>query len=99
MSYETQLASVAMAEDVYDLQQHIGWTDVIKPRLQLRMEAYSKMLVGHLLGGKLPENLTKEQLAGKIYGIQEIISTFEAVLTHGKKALEDIQSSGVSLQL
>jgi len=99
MSYESKLLAVAQAEDTFNLSQHIAWTDVIRPRLEAKASVYSKMLVSHLLGGQLPGNLTKEQVAGKIYGIQEIISTFEQVLAQGKKALEDIESSGVSLQL
>jgi hypothetical protein len=98
VSYESKLVAVAQAEDTWDLSQHIAWTDVIKPRLQKKAENYSKMLVAHLLGQPLPGDLTKEQLAGRIYGIQEIISTFELVLVQGKHALEDIESSGVSLQ-
>jgi len=97
MSQESKLVSIAMAEDTQDLLNHISWTDVIKPRLLLLSEGYSKQLVNHLLGQPLPLNLSKEQLAGKIYGIQQIIYTFEQVLTQGKKALEDLSSLGISL--
>ena len=99
MSLETKLISVAQAEDTQDLLNHLAWTDAIKPRLLYKQQQYEKMLVGHILGQPLPANLTKEQVAGMIYGIMEIIHTFELVLTQGAKALEDIQtSSGISLQ-
>ena len=97
MSNESKLISVAQAEDTYDLLNHIAWTDVIKPRLHKLTETYSKLLVAHLLGQPLPGTLTKEQLAGRIYGIQEIISTFELVLTQGKRALDELEVAGLSL--
>ena len=97
MSHTTQLVSIAQAEDTSDLLNHIAWTDVIKPRLRKLSEGYSKMLVNHLLGSTLPPNLTKEQVAGRIYGINEIISTFELVLVQGEKALDAIQLEGISL--
>jgi hypothetical protein len=93
------LIKIAQAEDTFDLREHIAWTDVIKPRLMGRRDSYAKQLVNHLLGGSLPNNLTKEQLAGKIYGIDEILSLMESILRDGKRALDEIQSKGVNIQL
>lgn len=89
--------SAARAEDAWDLLNHIAWTDTVKPRLLETREQLSKALVNHLLGSPLPGELTKEQVAGQIYGINFIISTFEGVLTRGKKALDVLNSQGFSL--
>jgi hypothetical protein len=99
MSNVDNLTKVAQAEDTYDLQQHLAWTDVIKPKLVGLKDSYAKQLVAHLLGAPLHSNLTQEQLAGKIYGIDEIINLFERVLRDGKRALDEIQSKGVNIQL
>jgi hypothetical protein len=98
MSTESQLIKIAQAEDTYDLLNHIAWTDVLKPRLLQKKETFSKILVDHLLGQPLPVGLTQEQIAGKIYGINEIISTIEATLREGEKALENMKTLGISLQ-
>jgi hypothetical protein len=99
MSYsEDSLTRVAQAEDTYDLLEHIAWTDVLRPKLIEARDQYSKALVNHLLGAPLQDGLTKEQLAGKIYGITFIISLIESILTRGERALADLKSIGISLQ-
>jgi hypothetical protein len=94
MSTQTDLLKIAQAEDLTDLCNHIAWTDVTKPGLEKLIVSYSKMLVAHLLGNPLPDGLTKEQLAGKIYGLQEAISLLERILRDGAKALTDFEERG-----
>ena len=97
MDNHTELVAIAKAEDTYDLLNHIAWTDVLKPKLLLEREQYSKALVNHLLGSPLPEGLTKEQLAGRIYGIDFITTRIESVLSRGEKAAAELQYQGISL--
>ena len=97
MDPHDNLVAAAKAEDTFDLLQHIAWTYVLKPKLFIVREQYSKALVSHLLGSPLPEGLTKEQLAGRIYGIDFIIATIESVLTRGEKAVAELNSHGISL--
>jgi hypothetical protein len=97
MTKQANLVKIAQAEDTYDLLNHIAWTDVIRPQLQKQSDDFGKMLVAHLLGSPLPGTLTKEQLAGRIYGINEIISLMEKILTQGKKALETLNAEGLNL--
>jgi hypothetical protein len=97
MSKEISLIRVAQAEDTYDLLHHIAWTDVVLPRLERRKAIYSKMIVDFHLGKPIPQELTVEQIAGKVYGIEEIISLFEQVLAQGEKALADINYAGIQL--
>lgn len=94
----SNLLAAAQAEDTFDLLNHIAWTDVIKPKMTKIRDQYSIALVNHLLGSPLPEGLTKEQLAGKIYGIDYITTVIENILTRGKNALEDLNDRGISLK-
>ena len=97
MDNATKLVAVAQAEDTYDLLQHIAWDTVIKPALDDEVKRMSSLLVAEALGTPLPGGLTREQVAGRCYGIQFISSLFEKVLRRGEKALEDLQASGLHL--
>jgi len=97
MSNESNLIKVAQAEDTFNLLDHIAWTSVIKPRLLQSKEMYSKILVAHLLGQPLSDGLTKEQIAGKIYGIDFILTVIETILRDGEKALNELSHQGISL--
>lgn len=92
MTRHDALVSAAQSEDLQNLLEHIAWTDVVLPRLQRLKDQYSKALVAHLLGQPLPQNLTKEQVAGKIYGIDQIIALFNQILTQGEKAVLNLQT-------
>jgi hypothetical protein len=98
MTHEDSLTRVAQAEDTFNLLEHIAWTDVILPKLNAARDQYSKALVNHLLGQPLQDGLTKEQLAGKIYGLNFITSLMESILTRGERALSELKSIGISLQ-
>ena len=100
MSADNQslLESAARAEDLFDLLEHIAWTDTVKPELLEIRDQLSKALVNHLLGTPLPDGVTKEQIAGKIFGINFIISKFESILSRGKKAVETLSVQGISLK-
>jgi hypothetical protein len=91
------LESAARAEDLFDLLEHIAWTDTVKPELLVIRDQHSQALVNHLLGTPLPEGVTKEQIAGKIFGINFIVSKLESILSRGKKAVETLSSQGISL--
>lgn len=97
MTNRDKLIAVAKAEDTQDLLNHIAWTDVIKPELITARDTFNKQLVAAMLGSPLTGGITKEQLAGKAYGIDFVIRLFELILTKGRVALEDIQSIGISL--
>ena len=94
---ERQLLAVAHAEDTYDLRQHIAWEKVIKPALDLEVKRMSSLLVSEALGTPLPGGLTREQVAGKCYGIQYISRLFERILEQGEAALRELQSDGLHI--
>lgn len=98
MSHSDKLIAVAKAEDTYDLLQHIAWDKVIKPALEAEVKKYSQLLVLEALGNPLPGGLTREQVAGRCYGVQFMSSLFEKILQRGEKALEDLQGPGLNIQ-
>ena len=93
----------AKAEDLSDLLQHIAWTDTLRPMLVRERENYTKLLVNSTLGTpvRVPTatgvvELSKEQLAGKIYGIDYIMDLMEKILSRGARAVAELRSQGVS---
>lgn len=97
MTNSDKLMAVAKAEDTYDLMNHIAWDKVVKPALEAEVKKYSQLLVLEALGNPIPGGLTREQVAGRCYGIQFMSSLFERILQRGEKALEDLQHEGLKI--
>lgn len=89
--------SAAKAEDTESLLNHIAWTDVVRPELLRRREMWAKMLVTSTLGTSLPEGTTREMLAGRILGIDDVISLLEKILRDGARAVEMLRTEQYSL--
>jgi hypothetical protein len=89
--------AVAKGEDTYDLLSHIAWTDVILPRLEKEIVTYSTILVNEALGTPIPGNITREQVAGRAYGIRWVQNLLERILKDGKRGLEHLQTEGIAL--
>ena len=103
-SYDTQFLDAAKAEDLNDLLSHIAWTDVLRPALLRERENYTKLLVSSTLGapvevatrtGTAP--VTREQLAGRIYGIDYIMGLVERVMEKGIRAATELDRAGVHI--
>ena len=96
-----KLKTIAVAEDVSNLLEHIAWTETIRPKLLAHKAAFEKLLVEAVLGQKpVMQNgqvITAEQLAGKVYGIDYILNLLQTILQQGVTASTDIQSAGFSL--
>ena len=88
--------AIARGEDLRDLLDHIAWTDTIVPELNKLRDLYSRLLVQSVLGQKISitsygqqVELSAEQLAGKIAGINFIEELMKKVLTRGVIAFEE----------
>lgn len=95
---------VAKAEDTADLLESLAWTDTLRPALLRERENYTKLLVSATLGlpvqvdtGVGPVTITREQLAGKIYGIDFVMQLFEKILTKGATAVRELRAVGINL--
>lgn len=96
-SHQTRLEAVAKAEDTQDLLGHIAWTDVVRPRFQREIEMASKLLVNEALGAPLPGGLTREQVAGRAYGLNWTMTLLEQILKDGKRALDQLNLEGITI--
>lgn len=93
----------AKSEDLQDLLNHLAWTDVLRPALIKEKEMFTTLLVNCTLGQPVQVqsngglvDVTKEQIAGKIYGITYIQNLIEKVMTTGIKAVAELRSQGMS---
>lgn len=88
----------AQAEDTQDLLNHIAWTDVIRPQLEDARRAFTDQLVAATLKPQQPMSETREQIAGKLFGITFIINRLERILREGTNAREVLARENLFLQ-
>ena len=102
MNIDTSVKAVAQAEDVFNLLEHIAWTETILPKLLAYKEGVERQLIEAVLGQKPQlingQFLTAEQLAGKVFGINFVVSLLKDILTRGDKALIDLKTAGFTLK-
>lgn len=79
-----------MGEDLQDLLQHVSWKEVIQPKLhELKshlLEILTQSVLGHRYATRDGGEITKEQIAGEIHGINTIERLIESILRDGSKA-------------
>lgn len=100
MTNKQRAEAAAKAEDVQSLLDNIAWTDAVRPVLLKRRDAFSAILIQTILGATPAQGAqvyTKEQLAGAIYGIDEIIRVMERILRDGEKAIDELQQQNLTI--
>jgi hypothetical protein len=92
------------AEDLDNLLDHIAWTDTVRPALLHERDFLTRALVNSTLGLPVQAKtatgtveITREQLAGKIYGIDYIMGLFEKLLTRGETANRQLRDLGINI--
>lgn len=88
----------AYGEDTMDLLNHLAWTDIIKPRLEEARITFTNQLVTATLKPQVEGAETREQIAGKLYGITYIIQVLERILKEGANAREVLAQQNLFLQ-
>lgn len=93
------------AEDLDSLLDSIAWIDTIQPALLREREQLTRALVSSTLGFPMQAKtaagfveITREQLAGKIYGMDWIIGFFEKVLARGEIAENAMKEIGLNVR-
>lgn len=103
MTNNQRVEAIAKAEDLNNLLDHIAWKEAVKPILLKKRNELTTLLVQVVLGAHIQapggQPLGKEELAGRIYGIDEIIRVFEKILKDGEKALDDLNSQGIKFNI
>lgn len=97
MTFEQTALTAAKGADTEDLLDHIAWTDVVLPKFLADREFLTKKLVDMTLAPIAPGSETKEQVAGKIYGIDYAIKTLEKIVKDGKSAKQTLAANNISL--
>src|SRR5579859_4216925 len=98
MSQSNIALKAAYGEDTMDLLNHLAWTDVVKPRLEEARIAFMNQLVTATLKPQQEGAETREQIAGKLYGITYITNVLERILKEGANAREILAQQNLFLQ-
>ena len=94
-----QLATAAAKGiDTEDFLDNIAWKEAILPRLAQQRDALTRLLVDLTLRPAAPNIESREQVAGKIFGIDWIIKEIEKIVTEGRQAREALGSQNLSIQ-
>lgn len=88
----------AYGEDTMDLLNHLAWTDIVRPRLEEARITFTNQLVSATLKPQHADAETKEQIAGKLYGIAYVIQIFERILKEGENARVLLAKENLFLQ-
>ncbi len=90
--------SAAQGMDTHDLLNHIAWTDVIKPQLLAAKSILTQRLVDATLSPQKEGSETREQLAGKLFGINFIENTLEKILRDGDRSKAALANQNLFIQ-
>jgi len=89
--------AINKADDVAMLLDSIGWKDVIQPELRRYRESLANRLMAAVLNGPvtMPDgsNLTKEQIAGIMYGVDWVEKLFLRILKDGASAFKHLAAN------
>lgn len=76
----------AQGDDTEDFLQHIAWTDVIMPKFEADKATLTRRLMQSILQPLNPQEESREQLAGKLFGIEYAIKVITDIVGEGRKA-------------
>ena len=93
--YDARLKAVGEAEEVVDLLQHFGWTEVLKPKILKVIDLHIQLLPTLVLNPKHEEKLvlTKEAVAARIEAYKYVIGVIEDILKNGTAAFDAINAT------
>lgn len=98
MTYQDLAITAAQGIDTEDWLRHISWTDVLKPRFERDQQLLRDRLVASVLKPASAEAESREQIAGKLYGINYAINVIEETVRKGRNASAELSKSNISLQ-
>lgn len=88
----------AQGIDTKDLLDHIAWTDVIQPQIVQAKAILTNRLVAATLNAPKPGDETREQIAGRLYGIGFIEKVIEKILKEGDSGARELASQNLFIQ-
>lgn len=96
-NYTQTVLTAAQGQDTEDFLEHIGWTDVLRPKLLAAKEILTKQLVDLTLSKPDPANENREQIAGKLWGIDWVIKQIETHVSRGRSASAELAKANIYL--
>jgi hypothetical protein len=90
--------TAAQGMDTEDFLEHIAWTDVIKPKFLEAKSILTKRLVASVLEPAQSGGESREQIAGKLWGIDYAIKEIETIVREGRSAKQIMRQHDIDLQ-
>lgn len=97
-NYQQTVLQAAQGLDAEDFLQHIGWTDALRPKLLTAKDILTKQLVDLTLSKPDPTSESREQIAGKLWGIDWVIKQIEAHVRKGREAEAQLAQANIHLE-
>lgn len=97
MNHTNTATLAAKGLDTEDFLDHIAWTDVILPALMKDREALTRALVDLTLRPPTQASESREQLAGKIFGIDHVVARITKIVKDGHAAGAELASHNLYL--
>ena len=104
-AWRAKILAATKGKDLRDWLDHLAWTDVLRPAMEQERSFYQTILVNATLGADpsvkdsngVVHTITKEQLAGRIQGIDYVLTLIERILEKGEKALDELTEMGYNI--
>jgi len=90
--FKDKSIDIRKSEDLLNLLEHVGWTEVLRPQIEAALDRYKRLLPKLVLNTGLAQKIgiTKEEVAGRIVAFEFLIETIETVLKKGAKAFQEL---------
>ena len=98
MTYQDLAVTAAQGIDTEDFLRHIAWTDVLKPRFEQERQVLTDRLVQSVLKPNDPTAESREQIAGKLWGLDHAVKLIEGTVKKGRLASAELAKSNIALQ-
>jgi len=98
VSYQDLAVIAAQGIDTEDFLRHIAWEEILLPRFQEDRRVLTDRLVQSVLKPETVDSETREQIAGKLWGIDYAIRTINEVVKRGRSAKSELARSNISVQ-
>lgn len=98
MNHSKLAETAAKGIDTADFLGHIAWTEVIRPLLLRDREALTRQLVDLTLRPPSGPSESREQVAGKIFGIDHTLRVIEKLVRDGDSARAELAAQNLYLQ-
>jgi hypothetical protein len=98
LNYQETVYTAAQGIDAEDFLEHIGWTDALRPKLEAAKATLTKQLVDVTLRPADPTAESREQIAGKLWGLDWVVQQIENHVRRGRDARASLAKANIHLE-